>query len=138
LPGLVLTCSSSQPSASSSASLTCFYCPPWTSIMWHFKDLFKVKFFSQDLHLTSVLWVFKFKIKSDIEVHIKAKHAQLSFMLCFNMDLKIRFYFEFGHTQRTKVECKSCEKNFTLNESLKYHIIEVLGGWSRGLWWWTS
>ena len=48
-------------------------------------------------------------------------------MLCFNMDLKIRFHFEFGDTQRTKVGCKSCEKNFTLNESLMYHIIEVHG-----------
>ena len=74
-----------------------------------------------------VLCVFKCKTKSDIKVHIKAKHAQLSFMLCFNMDLKIRFYFEFGDTQRTTVECKSCEKNFTLNESLMYHIIEVHG-----------
>jgi hypothetical protein len=73
------------------------------------------------------LCVFKFKIKSDIKVHIKAKHAQLSFMLCFNMDLKIRFYFEFDGRQKTKVECKSCEKNFTLNESLMYHIIEVHG-----------
>ena len=54
------------------------------------------------------LCVFKFKIKSDIKVHIKAKHAQLSIMRCFNMDLKIRFYFEFGDTQRTTVECKSC------------------------------
>jgi hypothetical protein len=30
--------------------------------------------------------------------------------------------------QRTLIECKSCEKNFSLNESLKYHIIEVHGG----------
>jgi hypothetical protein len=29
--------------------------------------------------------------------------------------------------QRTLVECKSCVKNFTLNESLKCHIIEVHG-----------
>ena len=58
-PGLVSTCWSSQPSVSSSkASLKCFYCLPWTSIMWHFKDSFKVKFFSQDLHSTSVLCVF--------------------------------------------------------------------------------
>ena len=28
---------------------------------------------------------------------------------------------------RTKVGCKSCEKNFTLTESLMYHIIEVHG-----------
>ena len=57
-PGLVSTCWSSQPSVSSSkASLKCFYCLPWTSIMWHFKDSFKVKFFSQDLHPTFVLCV---------------------------------------------------------------------------------
>ena len=49
-------------------------------------------------------------------------------MLCFNVDLDIRFNFVFENTQRTLVECKSCEKNFTLNESLKCHIIEVHGG----------
>ena len=58
LPSLVLTCSSSQPSASSSkASLKCFHCLPCTSIMWYIKDSFKVKFFSQDLHPTFVLCV---------------------------------------------------------------------------------
>jgi hypothetical protein len=49
-------------------------------------------------------------------------------MLCFNVDLDIRFYFEFENTQRALVKCKSCEKNFTLNESLKCHITEVHGG----------
>jgi hypothetical protein len=28
-------------------------------------------------------------------------------MNCFNVDLEIRFNFEFGNTQRTLVECKS-------------------------------
>ena len=48
-------------------------------------------------------------------------------MLCFNVDLDIRFYFAFENTEDA-VKCKSCEKNFTLNESLKCHIIEVHGG----------
>ena len=40
---------------------------------------------------------------------------------------KVEVEVEVGDTQRTKVGCKSCEKNFTLNESLMYHIIEVHG-----------
>ncbi len=46
-------------------------------------------------------------------------------MLCFNVDLKIRFNFELENTQRTLVECNICDENFTLNESLKFHEIEV-------------
>jgi hypothetical protein len=48
-------------------------------------------------------------------------------MLCFNVDLDIKFYFEFENTEDTHL-CKSCEKNFALNESLKCHIIEVNDG----------
>ena len=66
-------------------------------------------------------------MKSDFKVHIKAKHKHQLSMLRFNVDLDVRFYFEFENTQRTLVECKYCEKNFTLNESLKFHIIEVHG-----------
>ena len=29
-------------------------------------------------------------------------------MNCFNVDLEIRFNFEFGNTQRTLVECEIC------------------------------
>ena len=57
------------------------------------------------LHSTSVSSMcFKFKIKSDFKVHIKAKHKRQLIMNCFNMDLEIRFNFEFGNTQRTLVE----------------------------------
>ena len=42
--------------------------------------------------------VFKFKIKSDFKVHIKTNCAHLLFRLCFNVNLKIRFNFEFGST----------------------------------------
>ena len=48
-------------------------------------------------------------------------------MLRFNVDLDVRFYFEFENTQRTLVECKSCEKKFTLIASLKWHVIEIHG-----------
>ena len=45
--------------------------------------------------------VSKFKTKYDIKVHIKAKHEKHLNMLCFNVDLKIRFNFEFEHTRIT-------------------------------------
>ena len=59
----------------------------------------KVKFFSQNSHCHSC--VFKFKIKSDFKFHIKTKHVQMFFMLCFYVNLNIRFSFEFGNTHRT-------------------------------------
>ena len=40
-------------------------------------------------------------MKFVFKVHIKAKHAQLLHMLCFNVNLKITFVFEFGNAQRT-------------------------------------
>ena len=61
-------------------------------------------------------------MKSDFKVHIKAKPEQQRGMICFNVDLKIRFYFEFGNTWMT---IQSCEKNFALKNSLKFYIIEV-------------
>lgn len=92
LTGLVSTCSSSLPLPSfSTASLKCFHCSSWTSIVWHFKNVFKAKFFTR----------FTFKMKSDFKVRIKAKHKQQLNMICFNVDLKSGFYFEFGNTQRT-------------------------------------
>ena len=33
-------------------------------------------------------------------------------MNCFNMDLEIRFNFEFGNAQRTLVECENESKDF--------------------------
>ena len=77
------------------------------SILWHFKDSFKVKFCSQDLY-----WI----------------HVLCVFMLWFNVDLEIRFFFNWKH-EKKHVECKSCEEIFTLNKFLKCE-----GGWSRGLW----
>ena len=66
-------------------------------------------------------------MKSDFKVHIKAKPEQQRGMICFNVDLKIRFYFEFGNTRTT---IQSCEKNSALKNSLKIHIIEVhYGQW---------
>ena len=67
-------------------------------VTWHFKYFLKVKFFSQNSHCYSC--VFKFKIKSDFKVHIETKHVQMFFMLCFNVNLNIRFSFEFGNTHR--------------------------------------
>ena len=66
--------------------LKTFHRPPWTSIVWHFKYFLKVKFFSQDSNCHSC--AFKFKIKSDFKVHVKTKHVQLFFMLCFMWTLK--------------------------------------------------
>ena len=43
----------------------------------------------------------KFKIKSDFKVHIKAKLEQQMSTICFNVDLKIRFNFEFENTRMT-------------------------------------
>ena len=90
----------SQPSVSySKSSLKHFHWSSWTTVVWHFKESLKVKFLSQDLHCT--LCVSKSKMKSDFKVHIKTKHARLLFMLQFNVNLKIRFSFDFGNTQRT-------------------------------------
>jgi hypothetical protein len=110
LPGLVLT----QPSASSSkASLKCFHCLPCTSIMRYIKDSFKVKFFPLNLHSTFVLCVTKFKIKSEFKVHIKAKHKRQLSMLCFNVDLDIRFYFAFAF--------KACDSSYSFCEQKFCH-----------------
>ena len=49
----------------------------------------------------SSVYVYKFKMKSDLKVHIKAKPEQQRGMICFNVDLKIKFYFEFGNTRMT-------------------------------------
>ena len=68
-------------------------------VTWHFKYFLKEKFFSQNSHCYSC--VLKFKIKSDFKVHIETKHVQMFFMLCFNVNLNIRFRFEFGNTHRT-------------------------------------
>ena len=46
-------------------------------------------------------------------------------MLCFDVNLEIRFDFELQNTKRAMVECNICDKHFTLNESLKRHGIEV-------------
>jgi len=46
-------------------------------------------------------------------------------MLCFDVNLKIRFDFELQNTKRAMVECNICDKHFNLNESLKCHGIEV-------------
>ena len=69
------------------------------NLVWHFKYFLKVKFFSQNSHCHSC--VFTFNIKSDFKVHIKKKHVQMVFMLCFNVNLDIRYSFEFGNTHRT-------------------------------------
>lgn len=42
--------------------------------------------------------VFKFKIKSDFQLHIKTNFDHLLFMLRFNVNLKLRFNFEFVST----------------------------------------
>ena len=65
------------------------------------------------------LCVSKFKIKSDFKVHIKAKHKRQLIMNCFNMDLEIRFNFEFGNTQRTQVECEFCLPHLSQETTLK-------------------
>ena len=59
----------------------------------------KLIFLSQNSHRH--LCVFKFNIKSDFKVHIKTNNVQMFFMLCFNVNLNIRFSFEFGNTNRT-------------------------------------
>ena len=59
-----------------------------------FKNYFKNRIFC-------FISVFKFKIKSDFKFHIKTKHVQMFFMLCFYVNLNIRFSFEFGDTHRT-------------------------------------
>merc|ERR1711940_245923 len=52
------------------------------------------RFVQSEVFVTNVtfnqcpLCVSKFKIKSDLKIHIKTIHDQLSFMLCFNVDLK--------------------------------------------------
>ena len=72
------------------------------------------------LHSTSVLCVLpKFKIKPDFKVHIKSKHKQQLIMNCFNVDLEIRFNFEFGNTQRTLVECEFCLPHLSQETTLK-------------------
>ena len=40
-------------------------------------------------------------------------------MNCFNMDLEIRFNFEFGNTQRTLVECEFCLPHLSQETTLK-------------------
>ena len=58
-------------------------------------------------------------------MRIQTFHDQLTFMLCFDVNLKIRFDFELQNTKRAMVECNICDKHFNLNESLKCHGIEV-------------
>ena len=74
------------------------------------------------LHSTSVLSVFPTSKLSDFKVHIKAKHKRQLIMNYFNMDIEIRFNFEFGNTQRTMVECKSCLPHLS-QLHLKYSIV---------------
>ena len=40
-------------------------------------------------------------------------------MKCFNVDVEITFNFEFGNTERTLVECKSCLPNLSQETTLK-------------------
>ena len=40
-------------------------------------------------------------------------------MKCLNVDLEIRFNFEFGNTQRTNVECKSCLPHLSQETTFK-------------------
>ena len=104
------------------------------NLVWHFKYFMKVKFFSQNSHCHSC--VFKFKIKSDFKFHIKTKHVQMFFMLCFYVNLNIRFSFEFGNTHRTicnAIKLKVILK-MSLSSSLFYWDQGSLGWSSRGCW----
>ena len=40
-------------------------------------------------------------------------------MNCFNVDLEIKFNFEFESTQRTLIECKSCLPHLLQETTLK-------------------
>ena len=40
-------------------------------------------------------------------------------MNCFNVDLEIRFKFEFGNTQRTLVECEFCLPHLSQETTVK-------------------
>ena len=52
-----------------------FHWSSWTSVVWHFKESFKLKFFSQDLHCPPC--VSKSKMKCCYKVHIQTMHVQL-------------------------------------------------------------
>ena len=82
----------------------------------YFKYFLKVKFFAQKSHCH--LFDFKFKIKSDFKVHIKAK--QEVFWTCFVLMWTLKSDLTLN-LKTHEWQCEVCEKNFTFKKYLMCH-----------------